>query len=266
MKVLKSLCSAFLMYSVIPMPKVKWCEENRRYSLCFFPLIGVIIGGLLMMWRVICEDGWIKDWLFAAVACVFPLWISGDIHMDGYCDVLDAEASHADRARRLEIMSDPHIGSFAAVGLGVYMVLQFGLFAQMDSRKAAAVVALGYTLSRALSGLAAVTFKSAKSGSTLQDFVKPAHRAVTVTTLCVIIAAVAVGMAAVNPLFGAAALLAAGATLLFYRIFAYKRYGGITGDLAGFFLQICELAILAAVVIAEILTREIPIFYLWGLL
>ncbi|MGN0679716.1 MAG: adenosylcobinamide-GDP ribazoletransferase [Oscillospiraceae bacterium] len=265
MNVLKSFCSAFSMYSVIPMPKVKWCEENRRYSLCFFPLIGLIIGGLLMMWRIIYEDGWFKDWLFAAVACIFPLWISGDIHMDGYCDVLDAEGSHADRSRRLEIMSDPHIGSFAAVGLGVYIVLQFGLFTQVDSRQAAAVVALGYTLSRALSGLAAVTFKSAKSEGTLQNFVKPAHRAVTITVLAVITAAVSAGMVLIDPIFGAAALIAAGGTLLFYRIFAYKRYGGITGDLAGFFLQLCELAILAAVVIATIIARKFFIFYPWVL-
>ena len=41
MSMLKSLCSAFLMYSRIPVPKVEWNEENRRYALCFFPVIGV---------------------------------------------------------------------------------------------------------------------------------------------------------------------------------------------------------------------------------
>lgn len=263
MKILKSLCSAFLMYSAIPMPRVKWCEENRRYALCFFPLIGVIIGALLMMWYTFYEGGHFKEWLFAALACIFPLWISGDIHMDGYCDVLDAEGSHADRARRLEIMSDPHIGSFAAIGLGVYIVLQFGLFTQVDSRQAAAVVALGYVLSRALSGLAAVTFRSAKSEGALQSFVKPAHRAAVIAALSAVTALTAAGMLFVDLIFGGAALAAAAGTLLFYRIFAYKRYGGITGDLAGFFLQLCELAILAAVVIAAGIAREILIFYPW---
>ncbi len=264
MKILKSLCSAFLMYSTIPMPKVKWCEENRRYALCFFPLIGTITGALLMAWYTLYSNGYFKEWLFAALACVFPLWISGDIHMDGYCDVLDAEGSHADRAKRLEIMSDPHIGSFAAIGLGVYIVLQFGLFTQVDSRQAAAVVALGYVLSRALSGLAAVTFRSAKSEGTLQSFVRPAHRAVSVTVLCGITVLTAAGMLIADPIFGGAALAAACGTLAFYRIFAYKRYGGITGDLAGFFLQLCELAILAAVVIAAVIARKILIFYPWG--
>ncbi len=263
MKILKSLCSAFLMYSAIPMPRVKWCEENRRYALCFFPLIGVIIGALLMLWFTFYESGHFKEWLFAALACVFPLWISGDIHMDGYCDVLDAEGSHADRAKRLEIMSDPHIGSFAGIGLGVYIVLQFGLFTQVDSRQAAAVIALGYPLSRALSGLAAVTFKSAKSEGSLQNFVKPAHRTATIAALSVIVAVIAAAMLLVDPIFGIAALAAAGGTMLFYRIFSYKRYGGITGDLAGFFLQLCELAILAAVVIVTGIAREIFIFYPW---
>ncbi|MBQ1398379.1 MAG: adenosylcobinamide-GDP ribazoletransferase, partial [Clostridia bacterium] len=42
-----SFFSAFLMYTRIPMPQVEWREENRRYSLCFFPLCGAVIGGLL---------------------------------------------------------------------------------------------------------------------------------------------------------------------------------------------------------------------------
>lgn len=253
------------MYSHIPVPRVKWCEENRRYALCFFPLVGAVIGGLSVLWWFISDHISIGEWLFAALACIFPIWVTGGIHLDGFCDVIDAESSHAERSRKLEIMSDPHIGSFAAIGLGVYLVLQFGLFTQVDSARGAAVIALGYLLSRALSGLAAVTFKAAKNEGALQSFVKPAHRAVTITVLAIMTAGIAAGMAAIDPIYGAAAVLAAGAAMLFYRIFAYKRYGGITGDLAGFFLQICELAILAAVVIATFITREYLIIYPWGM-
>ena len=37
--------------------------------------------------------------------------------------------------------------------------------------------------------------------------------------------------------------------LCYYRV-SRKRFGGTTGDLAGYFLQMCELAMLAAVVIS----------------
>ena len=38
---------------------------------------------------------------------------------------------------------------------------------------------------------------------------------------------------------------------LWYRHMAVQEFGGVTGDLAGFFLQICELGILLAAVIGK---------------
>ena len=37
------------------------------------------------------------------------------------------------------------------------------------------------------------------------------------------------------------------AAMLFYRVMAKRQFGGATGDTAGFFLQICELAALAGI-------------------
>ena len=50
---------------------------------------------------------------------------------------------------------------------------------------------------------------------------------------------------------GGAALLGAGLTCLYYRVMSARQFGGVTGDLAGFFLQICELAMVLAVVLAQ---------------
>ena len=36
--VLRSAAMAFLMFSVIPMPRVEWKKENMRYMLCCLPL------------------------------------------------------------------------------------------------------------------------------------------------------------------------------------------------------------------------------------
>ena len=40
-----SFLIAFSMYSKIPMPQCEWNEENMAYAMCFFPWIGVAIGG-----------------------------------------------------------------------------------------------------------------------------------------------------------------------------------------------------------------------------
>lgn len=41
-----SLAIAFSMYSRIPMPTVAWTKERMKYAMCFFPLIGVVIGAI----------------------------------------------------------------------------------------------------------------------------------------------------------------------------------------------------------------------------
>ena len=46
MWLLNAMIIAIAMYSKIPMPRVDWNEKNMRYAMCFFPLVGVIIGVL----------------------------------------------------------------------------------------------------------------------------------------------------------------------------------------------------------------------------
>ena len=50
---------------------------------------------------------------------------------------------------------------------------------------------------------------------------------------------------------GIAVCAAAAVCFLIYRSFAYKNFGGITGDTEGWFLQVTETVILAAVCITE---------------
>lgn len=256
MTFVRSLVCAFLMYSRIPMPQVEWKEENRRYSLALFPFVGAVIGGLLILWTYLAGMLNAGRSLYAAVCCAIPVAVTGGIHADGFCDVTDARSSFAPREKKLEIMSDPHVGSFAVIYSILYFLLQFGLFTQIGGIRAALVPACGYALSRALSGFAAVTFRCAKKDGTLQSFVKPAHRRNSVIILAAEAFAAAAGMLLADAVCGAAAILAAGLALLYYRISSYRDLGGITGDTAGHFLQVCELAELAAAVLAGLI-REV---------
>ena len=67
-KIGKSIAIAFSMYSKIPMVQFEWKEEDMRYSMCFFPLVGIVIGLLSWCW-----------WLFfvsnlALEKCVLHCW------------------------------------------------------------------------------------------------------------------------------------------------------------------------------------------------
>lgn len=255
MIILRSLASAFLMYSRIPMPQVEWKEENRRYSLCFFPLVGAVIGAVFILWRYVCTWLEIGNFLAGAVSTIIPILITGGIHLDGFCDVIDAKSSFGDRAKRLEIMSDPHIGSFAVMRLCIYLILQTALFYEIKNISTAIIIACGFVLSRAFSGIAAVNFKCAKSSSTLQEFSKPAHKKITLITLSVIVILCFFAMLFQDIISGGLAILGAVLCFVYYRFSAYKNFGGITGDLAGWFLQICEISVLISALIGEKFTE-----------
>ena len=252
MNILRSLASAFLMYSKIPVPRVEWKEENRRYALCFFPLIGAVIGALLLAWHEFCRINGLGDIPRGAVSVLLPVLVTGGIHIDGFCDTTDAISSYADRQKRLEIMKDPHIGSFAVIGLCSVFLLQFGLYCGIKSFTGIAVTAIGFILSRALSGLAAVTLRSAKSDGALQSFVRPADKKITVCSLAVTILVCAAAMLYLSLAEGAAACAAAALCSVVYRVSAYRNFGGITGDTEGWFLQVTETAVHGAVFVSEV--------------
>ena len=58
-----------------------------------------------------------------------------------------------------------------------------------------------------------------------------------------------------DPLYGTAELIGALLVFFWYRHLSYEKFGGITGDLAGFFLQNCELFMAVCVIGLRIVLR-----------
>jgi adenosylcobinamide-GDP ribazoletransferase len=245
------------MYSRIPVPMVEWKEENRRYSLCFFPLIGIFIGGFLVIWYFICGILNVGTLLYSAVSVFIPVLITGGIHVDGFCDVCDAKACCGTKEKMLEVMSDSHTGAFAMIKLSLYFLIQTALFSEIKSMNILFIIALGFIQSRAWSGLAAVTFRSAKNSGALQSFRKPAHKNITVISEIFFILVSSVLMVWSDFICGICAV--AGGIIAFccYRIFSYRKFGGITGDIAGYFLQMCEITIMAVTITADVIRRAL---------
>ncbi len=237
---------AFSTYSRLPMPQVEWSERNMRYAICFFPLIGAVIGALVLGWGWVCRALELNPLLAAAGWTALPLLITGGIHMDGFCDTVDALSSHQDRARKLEILKDPHTGAFAVIFCGVWLLLYAGAAAQAPFPRGAAVAAWGYVLSRALSGLALANWKGARPSGMLQSFASASHRTAVTAAMAGYVLLAAAGMLLCAPVGGGAALLAAALVFAHYRRMSHKQFSGITGDLAGYFVQMCELAVLLA--------------------
>ena len=96
-----------------------------------------------------------------------------------------------------------------------------------------------------------MTFKGAKKDGALQSFAKPAHKNVTVAVLVIIAILSSAAMFGAGLAVGGCAILGAVLTFVYYRVSSYKNFGGITGDLAGWFLQVCEIAVLVGAVLGE---------------
>ena len=132
---MRSLIVAFSMYSRIPMPHVDWDEKAMRYVMCFFPLVGAVIGALeyaayrLLMW------GGAAEVLTASILTVIPIFFTGGIHLDGFMDTVDALSSYRSREERLEILKDPNIGAFAVIYAAAYFVLYFGFMTELLGTK-----------------------------------------------------------------------------------------------------------------------------------
>lgn len=247
MELLETLLVAMSTYSSLPMPQFEWNEKNMRYAICFFPAVGAVCGGALLLWNWFCFRLNVNPVLFASVAVCLPLLITGGIHMDGYMDTVDALASHQTRERKLEIMKDPNCGAFAVIYCGVYLLLSVGLFYELYISGCIFYACPVFVLSRSLAALCAVTMPNARKAGMLRAYTEYAERRNATVAMLLTAAVGSVVMVLLSPGLGCVAILAAVAALFGYRWMAIKQFGGVTGDTSGFFLQSCEMCCMAGI-------------------
>ena len=244
--------AAFAMYSKIPMPVTDWDKENIKYMFCFFPFIGAVIG--LITWLagyagLYC--GYNGSFV-AVVLTLIPVLVTGGIHVDGLLDTSDALSSWQSRERRLEILKDSNAGAFAVITAGIYFLTWYGAYSQMwRNGKALLIMAMGFMVSRCFSGISVVTFPKARKDGTVAEFSRKSEDITVRNVLVIYLAVLLALMVLVQPVLGILAFLGALAVFVWYHPLAMKFFGGITGDLAGFFLCTCEAGMCVILAIAS---------------
>lgn len=240
---------AFAMYSKIPMPRADWSKENMRYMMCLFPFVGIVVGALVVLWSYLSDLLGAGDILRSAVYVLIPVLVTGGIHLDGLLDTADALSSYQEKERKLEILKDSNAGAFAVITACSYFLACFAVWSEITAHQAL-VLALGFVLSRSFSGLSVATFPCARHTGTVAAFSDAAQKRTVVSVLILLILVSGSVMCVLDLKLGAAAVI--GALLVFggYYRMSMKQFGGITGDLAGFFLQICELVMAVLVWLA----------------
>ena len=251
MYLLRSLAIAISMYSKIPVPTVDWNEKNMKYAMCFFPVVGAVAGGLqLLIGYLLLKYTSCGNLFFAIAMALIPVIVSGGIHLDGFADTVDALSSYGDREKKLEILKDPNTGAFAVIGLCVYFLADTALWSEVTV-ELLPVIACTYMFSRSLSGISVVSFRAAKNSGLLRTFQDGAQKK-RARVVLIVWACVCGGiMLYLSWKTAAIVIIAALLVFLYYYRMSRKQFGGTTGDLAGYFLQVCELAMLAGAVLSR---------------
>ena len=253
MNIFYGLLIAVSMYSKIPVPVVDWTKPRLRYAMCWFPVVGMACGGLLWAWYRLA--GWLRfSWPAAGLfGCCIPVLVTGGIHLDGFLDTVDARSSYGDREKKLEILADPHTGAFAIIGGGIYLLLYAACLIQLftdgaeaGQERMVAAFCLVFPLERAFSGRSVASFRCAKGSGSVHTFSDGAHKKVVRIVLLLWILALFLCLLDLGAGAAAAVSVPMGLSFWYYWYMAKRNFGGITGDLAGWFLQVAELAALAA--------------------
>lgn len=127
---LRGLLLAVQFLTRLPTPQLRdFREEELSRTAVWFPLVGLIIGALLLVPMGVLDS---RPWLAALLALLLWVWVTGALHLDGLGDVADAfGAAHRNPQRFAEVLKDPHMGVFGMVTVALQLLAKFVLLAEL---------------------------------------------------------------------------------------------------------------------------------------
>lgn len=240
-RVMDTCFVSFSMFSAWKVPFVSWDEKNTRFMLLAFPLVGAVCGfGFCLLSDYLGRFGFSP--LFSAICLTFfPVVFTGGIHLDGYCDTLDGLSSHQSRKRQLEILSDPHVGVFAVMGLVAYLGLFCGILYELEMESSYYLYFMGiFVISRCVSGICLVSLPSAKSEGLAVTFSAQSDGRLVLRGLWLVLG-LCFGLFFAQGLLSGLCLMGASLLVLYrWQKRVYTFYQGVTGDLLGYLSQTME--------------------------
>lgn len=254
MKWMKSFVLAFSMYSRIPMPQLEFKEGDGKYSFCFFPFVGAVIGVLEFLWFGLCRHAagsGVTQTGAVCIAAAIPLVITGGFHIDGFLDVTDALSSYRNTDEKKRILRDPHIGAFAVIGFAAAGLIFVGCLSQIQTAKEVCFFAGSFALARIFSGLAAFYLPKFDEEDNLAQTVAMQDRKTVLAVLWLELLLWMCGFGLLALVTMAAEMAAAALVFCYYRWKMMKEFGGTVGDTAGWYVVVQEVVYLAVLVVAR---------------
>ena len=258
----------------IPMPKIEYDEEKLGKSMKYFPVVGIIVGFILLFFCIIFNFI-LKNISYSAV---LPLMIivviltdlisTGALHLDGLADTFDGIFSYRSKHKMLEIMKDSRLGSNGALALILYFLLKFILLFSLtiESREGAIYAIMTYpVVARFCSVVSCASSPYARGsgmGKTFVDNTKTCGLIVaTVITLLYIIGMIFMPFVLFTNYSLPIQIIIKSILIIVIivalsALFAYafsklieRKIGGITGDTLGALLEISSLLYIVLILV-----------------
>jgi len=234
--------AAFQFLTLLPI-KRNFSAEQMGRSCVYFPVVGLVIGLILagLNWGLsfILPAAVVNVLLVAALAV-----LSGGLHLDGLTDALDGLAGQTPE-QRLAIMKDSRIGGFGAIGLALFLLVEYVTLNHIPDSVNLPVLVVAPVISRWAMVNSIFVYPYARPeglGKAFKDAVTPRH--FIFATLVTLIVAVALFRWA-GLVVMAGVWLAANLTALHFK----NRLKGLTGDIYGAINEISLLVVLLIVLL-----------------
>lgn len=240
---MRSLAVAIGFLTRIPMPARAFEDATARArSLAWYPLVGALLGGVLVAIAWLLRD----TPAFLRAALILAAWVvlTGAMHLDGLADSADAWVGGiGDRTRTLAIMKDPASGPMGVIAIVLVLLLKFAALASLPA-PAWPVPLLAPLLARAALVALFLTTPYVRPGG-LGDDLQRAPR-----VACVIVLVASIACCAVARWRGGLMLLATVLVFAWWRHACMRRLDGCTGDTAGALVEMVEAVVLVVAALA----------------
>lgn len=229
----------------LPAPQTaEFNPADLSRSAGWFAVVGGIIGVIVALgfWA----GYFVSPWLGALLALVLWVWVTGGLHIDGLGDVADAlGAAHRSPERFLEVLRDPHVGSFGVIAIVLQLIAKLVLLAQLsEGWHTLAALVLVPAWARWGTQVWSLYVPPLASGSG-ERFSWQINRSVVFAQGAVL---------ALFCIWLAPAVLAALVVVPLIVVYWRVRLGGITGDCLGASVEVTETLLLLALVVAAVIT------------
>jgi adenosylcobinamide-GDP ribazoletransferase len=219
-------------------------EKDLGNSLLFYPLVGFIIGLILIGLSWLLSGS--PPLVTAALLVATWVLITGGLHLDGLADSADAWiGGMGDRGKTLAIMKDPNCGPAGVTTIALILLLKFTALHSLVIAHEWITVLLATTLARTLLPLLFLTTPYVRSNGLGAVLATHQPREWSLMVIVATFAAILLLTASHYLVL----LLAAVITFLLLRHLMLDRIAGTTGDTAGALVEITETAMLLASVV-----------------